>query len=198
VRRLLLATRNSGKLREYRALLAGDPVELTTLDEQQLPEDDERGATYAENARLKARSACQASGLPTLGDDSGLEIQGLGGEPGIHSTRFLGPGTTPEERLRAIIEQVRRLPEADRAARFVCALALALPGGALYEYEGVCRGVMVLEPRGKHGFGYDPIFLLPEYGRTLAELDLATKNRVSHRARAVKALHWSGVLERLE
>ncbi len=198
MQRLLLATRNGGKLREYRALLAGDPVELTTLDELPLPEAGETGATYAENARHKAREACRASGLPALADDSGLEIRGLGGAPGVYSTRFAGPGTTPEERLLAIIQQVRGVPEADRAARFVCALALALPGGALYEYEGFCRGVILLEPRGQQGFGYDPIFLVPEYGRTLAELDPALKNRVSHRARAVKALHWSGALERLE
>ncbi len=196
--RLLLATRNPGKLREYRALLAGDPQELVSLDELGIDLDvDESGSTFAENARLKARAACRAAGLPALADDSGLEIRGLDTGPGVHSTRFAGPNSSPEERLRAIIELVRPLPAAERAARYFCALAVVLPAGELYEYEGSCQGVMVLEPRGQHGFGYDSIFFLPEHGRTMAELEPRVKNRISHRARAVKGLHWSGALERL-
>jgi XTP/dITP diphosphohydrolase len=196
--RLVLATRNAGKLTEYRALLAADPVDLLSLDEAGGTEVEETGHTFAENARLKARAAAAVTRLPALADDSGLEIAGLGGEPGIHSTRFAGPGITAQERLRTIIERVRPLPEAQRAARFFCALALALPGGEVHEFEGFCQGVIVLEPRGSNGFGYDPIFYLPDQGRTMAELDAAIKNRVSHRARAVKGLHWSGVLQRLE
>jgi XTP/dITP diphosphohydrolase len=196
--RLVLATRNAGKLNEYRALLAADPVDLLPLDEAGGTEAEETGQSYAENARLKACAAAVATRLPALADDSGLEIAGLGGAPGIHSTRFAGPGTTAQERLRIIIERVRPLPEAQRAARFVCALALALPGGGQYEFAGFCKGLIVLEPRGSNGFGYDPIFYLPDQGRTMAELDAATKNRVSHRARAVKGLHWSGVLQRLD
>jgi XTP/dITP diphosphohydrolase len=195
--RLVLATRNAGKLTEYRALLAADPVDLLSLDEAGGTEVEETGHTFAENARLKARAAAAVTRLPALADDSGLEIAGLGGEPGIHSTRFAGPGTTAQERLQTIIERVRPLPEAQRAARFSCALTLALPGGEVYEFEGFCQGVIVLEARGSNGFGYDPIFYLPDQGRTMAELDAATKNRVSHRARAVKGLHWSGVLQRL-
>jgi XTP/dITP diphosphohydrolase len=194
----VLATHNAGKLNEYRALLAMDPVDLVSLDEAGGAEVEETGHSYAENARLKARAAAAVTRLPALADDSGLEIAGLGGAPGVHSTRFAGPGTTAQERLRIIIERVRPLPEAQRAARFFCALALALPGGSLYEFEGFCRGLIVLEPRGSNGFGYDPIFYLPDQGRTMAELDPATKNRVSHRARAVKGLHWSGALERLD
>jgi XTP/dITP diphosphohydrolase len=195
--RVVLATRNTGKLNEYRALLAADPVDLLSLDEAGGTEVEETGHSFAENARLKARAAAAVTRLPALADDSGLEIAGLGGAPGIHSTRFAGPGTSAQERLQIIIERVRPLPEAQRAARFFCALALALPGGTLYEFEGFCQGVIVLEPRGSSGFGYDPIFYLPDQKRTMAELDAATKNRVSHRARAVKGLHWSGVLQRL-
>lgn len=196
--RLVLATRNAGKENEFRALLAADPVELVSLEEAGGTEVEETGHSFAENARLKARAAAEATRLPALADDSGLEIARLGGAPGIHSTRFAGPGTTPQERLQIIIERVRPLPEAQRAARFFCALALALPGGKVYEFEGFCQGVVVLDPRGSNGFGYDPIFYLPDQGRTMAELDAATKNRVSHRARAVKGLHWSGVLQRLD
>lgn len=193
----MLATRNPGKLDELRALLAQDPVVLLAMDELgRGAEVEEAGATFAENARLKARAASRLSGLPALADDSGLEVVGLGGGPGVRSTRFLGAGSTAEDRLRALVERVRSLPESDRAARFVCALALALPD-PLYEFEGFCRGVIVLEPRGAHGFGYDPIFYLPDQGCTMAELDPMIKNRISHRARAVKALHWSGVLQRL-
>ncbi len=181
-----------------RALLARDPVVLVGLDDLGVDaEIEETGVSFAENACLKARRASQLTGLPALADDSGLEVVGLGGEPGIQSTRFLGQGSTGGERLRALIGRVRPLPEADRAARFVCALALALPDQSQYEFEGFCRGVIVLEPRGRQGFGYDPIFYLPDQGCTMAELEPAVKNRISHRARAVKALHWSGVLQRL-
>jgi XTP/dITP diphosphohydrolase len=194
----VLATHNPGKLGELRALLARDPVALVGLDELGMgAEVEETGTSFAENARLKARTASRLTGLPALADDSGLEVAGLDGGPGVHSTRFLGPDSTAEDRLRALIERVRPLPETDRAARFVCALALEVPDQSLYEFEGFCRGVIVLEPRGGQGFGYDPIFYLPDQGCTMAELEPAMKNRISHRARAVKGLHWSGVLEHL-
>lgn len=186
-RQLVIATGNMGKLREYRELLAGTGFELIAFDS----EVDEVGETYAENARLKAETACSRSGLPSLGDDSGVEVEALGGFPGLRSAR-LGP--TQESRTA---ELLRRLEDKPRPwnARFVCVIALAAPGQPTQLFEGECRGEIVPEWRGQAGFGYDPVFLVPGTGKTFGEMSPEEKRRYSHRARAVRALLESGALE---
>ena len=188
-RRLVIATGNAGKLREYRELLAGTGFELVAFDS----EVEEVGETYAENARLKAETAAERSGLPSLGDDSGVEVEALGGFPGLRSAR-LGP--TQQERTA---ELLRRLEDKPRPwnARFVCVLALAAPGHDTQFFEGECRGEIVPEWRGEAGFGYDPIFLVPGTGKTFGEMAPEEKRLYSHRARAVRALLESDALERL-
>ena len=188
MRTLLLATSNQHKLEELRAILSDLPFKLLSLKDLQLDMlVEETGATFAENAELKARAYAQASGMLTLADDSGLEIDALGGAPGVRSARYLGTETTYEERFRKILEQLNGLPMDQRTARFRCAIALADPSGSTRIVEGVIEGVIADVPRGKNGFGYDPIFFVPELGKTLAELAPEQKNRISHRGRAAQA-----------
>ena len=188
-RRLVIATGNMGKLREYRELLADSGFELVAFDSGV----DEVGETYAENARLKAETACSRSGLPALGDDSGVEVEALGGFPGIRSAR-LGP--TQEQRTAELLMRLEGKPRPWNA-RFVCVLALAAPQQPTEFFEGECRGEIVPEWRGEAGFGYDPIFLVPGTGKTFGEMPPEEKRLYSHRARAVRALLESGALERL-
>ncbi len=188
-KRLVIATGNAGKLGEYRDLLAGAGVELIAYD----TDVEETGETYAANARLKAGAAASKSGLPALGDDSGLEVDALDGFPGIRSAR-LGP--TQKERTEALLERLRgRLRP--WTARFVCTVALAVPGRTTDLFEGECPGEVVPEWRGEAGFGYDPIFLVPGTGKTFGEMPPQEKSRYSHRAKAVRALLSSGALDRL-
>lgn len=184
VRTMVLATTNPGKVREFRALLAGLPVRVAGLDEVGLVAPPETGATFAENAALKARHAAAGSGLLAVADDSGLEVDALGGAPGVHSARWAGEGAGDEANRRRLIRELAGVPEGARGARFRCAIAIAAPGGAIEIVEGECEGRVVTEPRGEGGFGYDPLFLLPERGLTMAELAPAEKNAISHRARA--------------
>jgi XTP/dITP diphosphohydrolase len=188
-RRLVIASGNTGKLREYRELLAGAGVELVAFDS----EVEEVGETYADNARLKAEAGAARSGLAALGDDSGVEVEALGGFPGIRSAR-LGP--TQEQRTAELLTRLegKRRPW---NARFVCVLALAGPGQPTQFFEGECRGEIVPEWRGEAGFGYDPVFLVPGTGKTFGEMPPEEKRLYSHRARAVRALLESGALERL-
>ncbi|MFH1575239.1 MAG: RdgB/HAM1 family non-canonical purine NTP pyrophosphatase [Acidobacteriota bacterium] len=185
--RIVLATRNPGKLREFGRLVEAQGCECIGLQEGGIDgEPDETGGTFAENARLKAYAYSRHTDLPVLADDSGLEVFALGGRPGIHSARYAGIGARDQDRVARLL---RELGTADsREARFVCALALAREGTLLLEAEGECRGVIAVEPRGSNGFGYDPVFLVPELGKTFAELAQEEKNRISHRARAVEAL----------
>jgi XTP/dITP diphosphohydrolase len=188
-RKLVIATGNTGKLREYRELLARAGLELIAFD----TEIDEVGETYTENARLKAETAVGRSGLPALGDDSGVEVEALEGFPGIRSAR-LGP--TQEERTAELLKRLEGKPRPWNA-RFVCVLALADPDHPTQFFEGECRGEIVPEWRGEAGFGYDPVFLVPGTGKTFGEMRLEEKRLYSHRARAVRALLESGALERL-
>ncbi len=185
---LLLATSNQHKLEEYRAIFSDLALKLVSLNDVQLDmEVEETGTTFAENAELKARAYAQASGMLTLADDSGLEIDALGGAPGVQSARYLSRETSYEERFRSILEQLKGFPVEQRTARFRCAIALAEPSGNTRIVEGTIEGVIADSPRGKHGFGYDPIFLVPELGKTLAELAPEHKNRISHRGRAAQS-----------
>lgn len=183
--RILLATNNAHKVREYRQLLAGIPYEIVTPADLGLDLDvAEDGETYAENAARKAVAFARASGLLSLADDSGLEVAALRGEPGVRSSRFAGPGAGDSDRIRLVLERLRDAPGADRAARFVCVIAVARPAGEVDLVEGECRGEIAAAPRGAHGFGYDPVFLVPEAGVTMAELPPEEKHRISHRGRA--------------
>jgi XTP/dITP diphosphohydrolase len=185
--RLLLATRNRGKLREYRSLLADLPFEWVLLQEVGLHHlaVPEIGATFEENARLKAVAYARASGLLTLADDSGLEVDALGGGPGVRSARYAGARASDAERTRKLLAALEGEP--DRAARFRCVVAIATPAGEVQTAEGVCVGRIGYEPRGEHGFGYDPVFVLAGREETMAQLPVAEKNAVSHRARALAA-----------
>lgn len=181
--RLLIATNNRGKVREYRDILGDLPLELVFPADIGVDlEVEETGATYEENARLKATTFAQASGLATLADDSGLEVDALGGEPGVRSHRYAHGSDA--DRYRALLERLEGVPPEERTARFRCVIVIATPAGETYTCEGICPGVILSTPRGAGGFGYDPIFYLPEMGKTMAELAPNEKNRLSHRGRA--------------
>ncbi|HEU4939809.1 MAG TPA: RdgB/HAM1 family non-canonical purine NTP pyrophosphatase [Vicinamibacterales bacterium] len=185
--KLLLATTNPGKLREITGILEGVPIELVTLNDlDPIVEPDETGATFAENARLKARYYSKATGLVSAADDSGLEIDALDKAPGVHSARW--HGTDYPTKFRKIQELLRERRVSGSTARFVCCVALADGDTILAETTGTVEGEIVAEPRGSNGFGYDPIFYYPPYGCTLAELDREKKAAVSHRGRAFRAL----------
>jgi XTP/dITP diphosphohydrolase len=180
---LLIATRNPGKLREFAAIFAGLGLTLRTLDELGIEDEiEETGESFAANATLKAEGYMALSGLPTLADDSGLEVAALGGAPGVYSARY--GGVTGEAQLRYLLEQLKEVPWHARLARFVCVIALARPGHAPELVEGTLPGVIELEPRGSGGFGYDPVFLVPETGLSYAEMDKGLKGRLGHRGRA--------------
>jgi XTP/dITP diphosphohydrolase len=194
--RLLVATRNPGKVREYEQLLTGLPLSLTYLDEEGISHEvEEIGETFAENAIRKAQEYARLSGLLTLADDSGLEVDALGGEPGVHSARYGGRGGDDEDRYQLLLQSMQGVPWEERGARFRCVIAVAEPGGESYTADGTCEGVIAFEPQGEYGFGYDPIFYLPEYDKTMAQLSPELKNRISHRARAAQEIR--GILERI-
>lgn len=182
---LLIATHNRGKLREYAELLKGLSFDLVTLDDIGIREDVEEPAdTLRENAKLKAEEYARRSGVLTLADDSGLEVDALGGEPGVHSKRYAGDNKSDAERNEFLLAKLKDVPREKRTARFRCAIAIADPGGHEWSSEGTCEGEIAFEPRGEFGFGYDPVFIVRERGMRMAELPTADKNRVSHRARA--------------
>lgn len=185
---LLLASTNPGKLREMRALLKDLKVRLLSPEDLGLAiEVEETGATYAENAASKARAFALRSGLVSLADDSGLEVDALGGAPGLYSARYAPhPGATDADRRAYLLQQLQDQPR-PWSARFRCTVAIALPSGEVHFTEGVCPGEIISEERGRGGFGYDPVFLIPSLNKTMAELSMQEKNRISHRALAVRA-----------
>jgi XTP/dITP diphosphohydrolase len=187
---IVLATRNRKKRTEMAALVASLGIAVCTLDDfPHSPEVDETGSTFAENAALKARTIAQALGRWTLADDSGLAVDALGGAPGVHSARFAGEQGNDAANNEKLLELLKDTPDEQRGAAFVCHLALADPQGEIrLAVEDRCRGRIVRERHGAGGFGYDPLFLVPEYHRTFGELGLATKNVISHRARAFAKL----------
>jgi XTP/dITP diphosphohydrolase len=186
--KLLVATHNSGKVREYRELLAELPLEVTYLDAEGITlEVAETGQTFAENARLKAATYAGISGLWTWADDSGLEVDALGGAPGVYSARYAGEGASDADRYRKLLDALIGVPWARRTARFRCVVALATPGGAIRTSDGACEGVIAFGPAGSNGFGYDPVFYLPDRGQTMAQLPAEVKNEISHRGRAARA-----------
>jgi XTP/dITP diphosphohydrolase len=185
--RLLIATNNQGKLAEYEALLDGCGWEIVSPADLGLDLSvEETGDDYATNARLKAEAYACASGVLTLADDSGIEIDALDGRPGPFSARYAGPNQTDEEGVELVLSEMNNVPAEDRDARFRCVIVLARPDGAGQIVEGECPGLITNGPRGSNGFGYDPIFYLPELGKTMAELNFDEKNKISHRSRAAK------------
>jgi XTP/dITP diphosphohydrolase len=189
--RLLLATANQGKLRELRAILAGVPVELLGLDDvgSSLPWVEETGETFLQNARIKARAYADWSGLAAVADDSGLEVDALGGAPGVRSARYAGSDSSDQANLDKLLRELAGVPPGRRTARFRCAAVLAEPGeGPEWHAEAAWEGRIIEAPRGSNGFGYDPVFLPLGWDRTSAEVDAATKDAASHRGKAFRAL----------
>ena len=184
---LLVATNNQGKISELLAILAPLELKLLTLREAGIVLDvAETGDSYAQNAALKAQAAAASAGLVTIADDSGLEVDALTGAPGVYSARYAGEGATDAQRRLKLLNEIKTYT-APYPARFCCALAVAAPNHEIKLFEGICAGEIILEERGANGFGYDPIFYLPQYKRTMAELESVVKNQISHRAMATKA-----------
>lgn len=184
--KLVAATRNRGKLEEIADFLRDLPLEVVSLlDFSGIPDIEETGATFEENALLKAQMVAAYTGNLTLADDSGLEVDCLRGAPGVYSARFAGEPASDERNNQKLLKLMEDVPPPERGARFVCVMALVLPDGNRYLARGRCEGMIAREPAGYKGFGYDPLFYLPQLGKTMAELDLAVKNRISHRARAL-------------
>jgi XTP/dITP diphosphohydrolase len=195
---LVLATRNKGKVAEMAALLAGLSFTLRFLpDLDKIPEVVEDGNTFLANAVKKATVVADAAAMLSLADDSGLEVDYLGGQPGVYSARFAGEEGNDAANNAKLLALLNGVPSEQRTARFRCAIAIARPGEVLYTAEGTCEGIIGHTAKGEHGFGYDPLFIVPAYGKTFAEIDPATKNRISHRAVALqKAAAWLAAIGR--
>ncbi|MFC1978517.1 XTP/dITP diphosphatase [Chloroflexota bacterium] len=187
---LLVATNNKGKLKEYNVLLKGIPFTLVSLAQQGIDFDvAETGSTFEQNAALKASEYASASGLMTLADDSGLEVDALGGKPGVMSARYAGEGATDADRVNYLLAKIIDVPWEKRTARFKCVIAIAIKGEDVKICYGTCSGYITHQPKGTNGFGYDPIFYFPELDRTMAELTFEQKNSVSHRGKAASQAH---------
>lgn len=189
MKELMVASSNKGKLREFRELLRGvvDTV-LSPADFPGLPEVEEDGDSFEANALKKARSAAVFTGMPVLADDSGLSVEYLHGRPGVHSARFAGEGASDADNNALLLRELAGVPTEMRGAAFHCVIALCRPDGICLTFDGKLSGTMLEEARGAGGFGYDPLFLVPEYGQTLSELPLEIKNAISHRGRAMQQL----------
>ncbi|OHD65746.1 MAG: non-canonical purine NTP pyrophosphatase, RdgB/HAM1 family [Spirochaetes bacterium RBG_13_51_14] len=188
--KLVIATHNIGKIREIRNKFADIPgLELVPLsDFPDAPEVIENGKTFKENAHRKAREAARFTGLPAMADDSGLVVDALGGRPGVRSARYGQLSAADADRNRMILDELRDVPADRRTTRFVCVISIQFPDGGGYFAEGACEGIIAESMRGSHGFGYDPIFYLPDVKKTMAELTMEEKNRISHRAKALDAM----------
>jgi XTP/dITP diphosphohydrolase len=186
---IVLATRNDGKIAELHSLMKGFDVTLSSLrDHPQIHDIVEDGATFFENARKKARCVAAATGKFALADDSGLEVEALGGAPGVMSARYAGGGHDYKANNEKLILEMEGVADGKRAARFFCAMVLAAPDGREWTAEGECRGEIAMAASGTMGFGYDPLFYIPRLGKTMAELPMDIKNRISHRGRALAAM----------
>ncbi len=187
--KLVLATRNQGKVRELERLLQDFDIEVLSMNEvKEVPEIIEDGNTFFENAMKKAKTVAEATGLMALADDSGLEVDALNGAPGVLSARFSGPNATDERNNQKLLDSLKDVPAQRRTARFKCVMVLYHPSGKWLSTEGSCEGQIVTKPAGTKGFGYDPVFFVPEMGKTMAELDIEVKNQISHRGKALQAL----------
>ncbi len=196
--KIIIATRNPGKIAEIQSIINSsgqkDKIEINTLASYPgIPDIIEDGRTFSENASKKAQTVARFTGHIAVADDSGLEVDALGGAPGVYSARFAGEGATDPENIKKLLELLKGTPSEKRGARFVCVIAVATPSGDVRLAEGDCRGFIAEEGRGTSGFGYDPVFVVPEYGKTFAELGNDIKNKISHRAVALGKL--SNILE---
>lgn len=187
MRKIVVGTRNSGKVREIQTALADLPFAVVGLPETDIPDVEETGTTFQENAILKARHYCQFTGEYCLADDSGLEVDALDGEPGVYSARYAGLDATDAANNEKLLTVLKEVPPSGRTARFRSVLVLVGPDGSLLLVDGVCEGVILDEARGTGGFGYDPLFYMPSQGKTLAEMTIEEKNRISHRGNALYA-----------
>ena len=187
--KIVFATANEGKVKEIKEILKDFPIEVVSMKEMGITADiEEDGTTFEENSLIKARALSKLTGLPALADDSGLEVDYLNGEPGIYSARYLGRDTDYDYKNNYIINKLSEAQDKERSARFVCVISLALPDGREFVERGVVEGLIGYEQKGENGFGYDPIFYLPEYGKTSAELSPEEKNKISHRGKALSAM----------
>ena len=187
--KIVFATTNTGKIKEIKEILADFDVEVFSMEEMNINTDvEENGTTFEENSLIKARAISKLTGLPALADDSGLEVDYLNGEPGIYSARYLGRDTDYDYKNNYIIDKLKDAKDNERSARFVCVISLVLPDGREFVKKGVMEGRIGYEIKGENGFGYDPIFYLPEYGKTSAEISGEEKNKISHRGKALRAM----------
>jgi len=185
---LVIATHNRGKLAEFQRMFRRDSLSIVSLEEFPYFDIKEDGKTFQENALIKAKTVADKTGLPALGDDSGLEVMALGGRPGIYSARFAGEDATDEANINKLLLEMKNVPMEKRQARFVCSLALVFPDGRFFVEHGFFEGFIAKAPKGKMGFGYDPIFFIPDYGKTAAEISPEEKNSISHRSKAVRKI----------
>lgn len=189
MKKIIFATGNQGKMKEIREILADLDAEVLSLKDAGIEADIvEDGKTFEENAQIKAKTICEMTGEIVLADDSGLEIDYLNKEPGIYSARYMGEDTSYRIKNANLIRRLEGVPDEQRTARFVCAIAAAFPDGAVKTVRGTMEGRIGYEEKGENGFGYDPIFYLPEYGCTSAELSMEEKNKISHRGKALRAI----------
>lgn len=187
--KFIAATKNKGKLKEITGILADFPFRVVSMEQAAIYMDiEENGNTFEENALIKARNVSKATGEIVMADDSGLVVDYLNGAPGIYSARFAGDGATDEERNSKLLGLLEGIPFDKRTARFICAVAVVFPDGRFFTVEGSCEGYIGNRPSGENGFGYDPLFYIPEYGMTVAEMDSEIKNRISHRGRALRLM----------
>jgi XTP/dITP diphosphohydrolase len=189
MRNIIVATKNKGKYHEIKGILTDMPFNVLSMEDMNLDIDIvENGNTFEENSLIKAREVCKLTGDIVIADDSGLEIAYLNGRPGIHSSRFGGENTTDEERNRKLLTILEKVPFEKRKARFVCVIAVVYPEGNYFTVKGTCDGYIDFEPKGKNGFGYDPIFYVPEYDMTTAQMEPKEKHKISHRGKALKLM----------
>ncbi|TCS83487.1 XTP/dITP diphosphatase [Tepidibacillus fermentans] len=187
--KIVLATKNQGKIQEFKTLFSGLGIEILSLKEfENVPEIIEDGTSFEENAKKKAETICQFTRLPTIADDSGLVVDALAGAPGINSARYAGENATDEQNNQKLLHALAGIPKEKRKARFVAYLAFAVPNKETIGVEDIVEGYILESPRGQRGFGYDPLFYLPELGKTMAELDPEIKNQISHRGKAMRRL----------
>lgn len=201
MKEVIIATKNPGKAKEFEHIFAARGIEVRTLlDFPEIPEVEETGLTFEENAILKAEAVSQALGKMVIGDDSGLMVDALEGRPGIYSARYAGEPKNDQNNTEKVLSELKGLPEEKRSARFYCALAVAVPDQETITVSGTCEGRILEERRGSNGFGYDPVFYVPEKGYAMAELSSDEKNKISHRANALKKLDvvLDAILERAE
>jgi XTP/dITP diphosphohydrolase len=197
MKQVIIATKNVGKVREFQALLEKKGIEVKSLlDFPNCPEVEETGSTFAENAILKAEAMAHYFHTTVIADDSGLSIDALNGRPGIYSARYAGKEKNDQKNIAKVLEELKGVPFEKRTARFHCALAVATPGRRTTVVEGTCEGYIIEVPKGENGFGYDPIFYVPEKGKTMAELSKEEKNQISHRAKALEKLEkqWDEII----